>query len=158
MWLDSWGNDGSRDRFIYPSPWYNGRRDLRRARWSNALRRRAKGVTDSVLDVFIEDDAKEMVKIIEDEFKSLAIDYLLNETECKNAVEARSEKLDGSKLKDMYASDDRREFANDLLMPIVEKAISKRKKIYLPSDSNWQKGLREVLESIADNSENPATA
>ncbi|MBR4400864.1 MAG: hypothetical protein IKT09_04135 [Synergistes sp.] len=115
-------------------------------------------MTDSVLDVFIEDDAKEMVKIIEDEFKSLAIDYLLNETECKNAVEARSEKLDGSKLKDMYASDDRREFANDLLMPIVEKAISKRKKIYLPSDSSWQKGLREVLESIADNSENPATA
>lgn len=52
----------------------------------------AKGVTDSVLDVFIEDDAKEMVKIIEDEFKSLAIDYLLNEAECKNVVEALSGK------------------------------------------------------------------
>lgn len=118
----------------------------------------AQGVTDSVLDVFIEDDAKEMVKIIEEEFKTLAVDNLLNETECENAVEELKKKLDGSTLKDMYASDDRPGFANNLLTPVIEKEIPKREKIYLPAVSRWQIGLREILEDIADNSENLATA
>ena len=42
-------------------------------------------VTETVLDHFIEDDAKEMLRIIEVEFSQLAFDYLLNERRSKKS-------------------------------------------------------------------------
>ena len=106
--------------------------------------------TDYVLGKFIEDDADEMVRIIEKEFQSLAVDYLLNQKEAEKTVDKLGDVLDGKKLKDMFASDDRRKYARDMLVPLIENEVKKRKKIQALTDEQMAGSLRSVLEEIAD--------
>lgn len=115
--------------------------------------------TDTILGSFIEDDADEMIRIIQKEFEQLAQDYLLNQKEAEKSVDRLGETLDGKKLKDMFASKDRRTFARNLLTPIIENEVKKRKHISKISDEQMAKSLREVLESIADElGDNPEVA
>ena len=107
-------------------------------------------VSDAVLGAFIEDDADEMVRIIEKVFTQLAEDYLLNQKEAENIIENLSDKLNGKPLKDMFESDDRRAFAKNLLIDEIEKETAKRQMIILPSEEKMQVSLREVLEEISD--------
>lgn len=69
-----------------------------------------------------------MIRIIEDNFKDLATDYLLNKKEVENIVESLGKKLSGDMLKDMFASDNKNLFAKKLLKPIIEFEVRKRKK------------------------------
>lgn len=110
--------------------------------------------TNAVTGTFIEDDADEMVRIIQDEFTDMASEYLLNNKEAENIVDALKGDLSGGTLKEMFASSDRRKFAKDLLKKHIEKEVSKRKKITMPSQEEMQKSLREVLEEIEDKVEN----
>lgn len=107
-------------------------------------------ISGKVLDQFIEDDADEMVKIIEKVFQQLAIDYLLSEQEATNVVDKLKDKLNGKTLKNMFASSDRKQFARNLLIDSIELEVRKRKHIKLPSDKQMQSTLIEVLEDIAD--------
>lgn len=107
-------------------------------------------LSNAVLDSFIEDDADEMVRIIENVFQLLASDYLLNQKEAENVVDNLKNDLTGGTLKDMFASSNRENFAKKLLTPHIEKEIKKRKKIILPSDEEMQKCLCDVLEEIAN--------
>mgnify|MGYP000871913854 FL=1 len=107
-------------------------------------------VNDAVVGNFIEDDADEMVKIIQDEFMTLAEDYLLNQKEAEKSIDKLSEQLDGTLLKDMFASDDREEFARSILVPIVENEIKKRKHIGTVSDEVMLDSLKMVLEEISE--------
>ena len=106
--------------------------------------------TDYLVSKFVEDDAERMVSIIEEVFQSLAEEYMLNSVEAEKIVDKLSSKLDGKKLKEMFASDDRKLFAEGLIRPLIEEQISKRHHISLPSDDAMRITLREVLESIAD--------
>lgn len=110
-------------------------------------------VTDKVLDNFIEDDADEMVRIIQKQFESLATDYLLSQKEAEKSVDKLGEKLDGKMLKDMFASKDRKEYARKLLIPIIENETKKRKHIAAVSDEQITQSLKEVLENISDSVE-----
>lgn len=107
-------------------------------------------VNDAVVGNFIEDDADEMVKIIQDEFMILAEDYLLNQKEAEKSIDKLSEQLDGTLLKDMFASDNREEFARSILVPIVENEIKKRKHIGTVSDEVMLDSLKMVLEEISE--------
>lgn len=107
-------------------------------------------VNDAVVGNFIEDDADEMVKIIQDEFMILAEDYLLNQKEAEKSIDKLSEQLDGTLLKDMFASDDREEFARSILVPIVENEMKKRKHIGTVSDEVMLDSLKIVLEEISE--------
>lgn len=107
-------------------------------------------VSDTILGTFIEDDAEEMVKIIEKVFTQLAEDYLLNENEVNSIVKCLSEKLNDKILKNMYGSDDRRAYAENLLVEEIEKEIVKREKIILPSEDEMRESLKIVLEEISD--------
>lgn len=109
--------------------------------------------TEAVLGNFIEDDADEMVRIVQKQFEQLAQDYLLSQKEAEKAVDALGEKLDGKKLKDMFASSDRNKFARDILIPIIEKETRKRKHINALTDDQMALGLKEVLEDISDTME-----
>ena len=111
-------------------------------------------VSNAVLGVFIEDDADEMVGIIEKVFQELAVDYLLNQKEAENIVDALKQELTGNTLKDMFASSSRQMFAKKLLVKHIEDEVKKRKKIKMPSDKEMQKSLRMVLEEIADTQDN----
>ena len=107
-------------------------------------------VTKSVLDGFVEDDANEMVRIIQSVFEQLAGDYLLNKKEAENIVDRLQNRLDGSKLKDMYASSSRRSFAERIIRPLCEDEIKKRKTILLPDNKTLLSGVRNALEDIAE--------
>ena len=50
----------------------------------------------------------------------------------------------------MFASNDRSSFARDLIVPIVEKQVSQRELISLPSNEQMFKSVKDVLEAIAD--------
>ncbi len=107
-------------------------------------------VSNAVLGTFIEDDAEEMVRIIEKVFQELATDYLLNQKEAEAVVDSLKDDLSGGTLKDMFASSDRKAFARKLLLRHIEKEVKKRKKIVMPSDEAMKNSLRVVLEEMAD--------
>lgn len=107
-------------------------------------------ITDSILGTFIEDDADEMVRKIEEIFGSLAIDYLLNQDEAERIIDRLSGQLDGKKLKDMYASTNREQFAREMLTPLIEEETKKRMCVKSLTDSQMVEGLKNILEEIAD--------
>ena len=84
----------------------------------------ANKATSSVLDSFIEDDADEMVRIIEKQYCRLATDYLLNQKEAEKVADALKNFLDGGTLKEMYSCSDREDFAVNLLTPIIEDEVA----------------------------------
>ncbi len=110
-------------------------------------------VAETVLDHFIEDDAKEMLRIIEEEFSNLAFDYLLNEEEANKVIDNFRARNIPNALRDMYASSDRSNFARELFESDIIEIIKSRKKIVLPTDEELIQELGEVLEEISDTQE-----
>ena len=106
--------------------------------------------TNTVVGAFVEDDADEMVKIIESVFTDMASEYLLSQKEAEKSVDRLRDKLDGKVLKNMYASSDRKKFARKLLTPIIARETACRPVIHVPTQNQMIIGIREVLEEIAD--------
>lgn len=113
----------------------------------------ASKVTDTVVGSFIEDDAEEMIQIMQKEFQKLSSEYLLNKVEAEKVVDKLQDKLDGKMLKEMFASSDRQAFARNLLRPLMEKVILKREYINLPTDAQMIETIRNVLEGVSDSAE-----
>lgn len=113
--------------------------------------------TNAVLGKFVEDDADEMVRIIQKRFEVLSTDYLLNQDEAEKIVDNLSKSIDGKVLKNMFASKGRNEFADSLLIPLVEAEVKKRPHIKALTDEQIISSLKDVLEEISDNME-PALA
>lgn len=113
---------------------------------------------NKVLGTFIEDDADEMVCILEKQFEKMAGDYLLSKKEAETVAEILKDELTGSLLKDMFASSDRKRFAERLLADPIKKVVSKRSKIKLPTAEQMQCSLRNVLEELADAENAPELA
>lgn len=103
-----------------------------------------------MVGTFIEDDADDMVQIIQDVFTDMASEYLLSNKEAEKSVDKLRDKLDGKILKDMFASSDRKEFARNMLIPIIEKETAKRKIIYNLSTEQMINSVKIVLEEIND--------
>lgn len=99
-----------------------------------------------VTDEFLVDDAEVMLEIVQEQFACLTEDYLLNQGEAEQVVDLLKAELTGKALKDMYASDNREEFARDLLVECIESVVCKRKLIAMPSDEQMLAGLRMALE------------
>ena len=108
---------------------------------------------NKAVGAFVEDDANEMVKIIEKVFTDMAGEYLLNQKEAEKCADRLQDKLSGKTLKDMYASGSRSDFARDLLTPIIEQQVESRPVIHALTSEEMVQGVREVLEEIADASE-----
>lgn len=106
--------------------------------------------TNAVIGTFIEDDADEMVEIIQNVFTDMASEYLLSNKEAEKSVDKLKDKLDGKTLKDMFASGDREQFARNLLTPIVEKETSKREVIHNLTTEQMTNSVKVVLEEIGD--------
>ena len=100
----------------------------------------------AVLDEFIEDDAKEMMAIMEKVFGDLGAEYLLTKEEAV-AVLDDFQALDlPDVLRDMYAADDRRGYARDVLEPLVEERARARERVALPSREDLSKETSRLLE------------
>lgn len=115
----------------------------------------ASDISDSVMGAFIEDDADEMVKILEESFLELASDYLLTQREVEHVIDHLGESLTGENLKCMYASADRKAYAKALILPYVRKEIKRRKKISTLDQETMQRGLRLLLDEMADSNQSP---
>ena len=112
-------------------------------------------VSKAVLDGLIVDDAQEMIQILEEEFKDVVFDYLLNENEANAIMDlVKSDLNDGSKLKDMYASSNHRGYARRWLESCADTVIKRRPKVYLLSNEDMVRGLKKVLEYSDINSTN----
>lgn len=110
----------------------------------------ANKATDTVLGAFIEDDADEMVRIIERKFTDLANEYLLNQKEAERIIDALKDRLDGKMLKEMFAKSDRYAYAQSILVPLIEKEISKRKHIKIPTSEQMLIAIREIIEGVEE--------
>lgn len=110
-------------------------------------------VTNSVVGAFVEDDAIEMLRIIQTQFTELAGEYLLNQKEGEKAVDALAEKINGKNLMDMFATSDKDGFARDMITPIIENEVSKREPIKEILDDEMFFALKSLLEDFADNME-----
>ena len=114
--------------------------------------------TEKVTSLIGEDDADEMVSILQKEFETLANDYLLNAKEAEKCVDLLSEKLDGKTLKDMYASSNHSAFANNLLTPIIEDCTKKRAFVSIPDEQRISANVKAVLEALSDTEDGEAPA
>ncbi|OBT32255.1 hypothetical protein [Vibrio splendidus] len=109
----------------------------------------ANAAANAILDEFIEDDAKEMLDIVENVFGELAFDYLLNEEEAEAVIdEFKSEDVPDF-LRDMFAASSRRGFAKDKFEPMIQNIAKNRNIIHLPSDEQLIKKAGEVIEELA---------
>ncbi|WP_125581934.1 hypothetical protein [Levilactobacillus cerevisiae] len=87
--------------------------------------------TKKVLDIFVEDDAKEMYQVFKEEFLDVVMVSGLTHEEFQEILKMtfQNKKL-GSWLKDMFAANDSRNFARNILVSeAVSDILSKREKI-----------------------------
>lgn len=106
---------------------------------------------NAILSSFIEDDAKEMLNIINQELIPLVEEYLLSEDELDIVIDDLQRALVNEKLLEMYASNNRNDFANCLLRDIIEQVIRWRVKIRLPSSQSFIYGLGRVIDLASQN-------
>ena len=107
-------------------------------------------VSSGIMNGFIEDDANEMINIIQDVFVEVANEYLLNNKETEKATDKLKDKLDGNTLKEMYSRGFKENFARELLTPIIENEVLKRKFIPQISSEQMVASMRTVIEEIQD--------
>ena len=100
----------------------------------------------AVLDELIEDDAKEMLEIVEEVFGTLCVDYLLNEEEARAVLDDLQNQDLPVVLRDMYESDNRHTHARRILKPLVEEQARARKRITLPSNEDMVKQTGLILQ------------
>lgn len=103
---------------------------------------------DLIADYITDDDAEVMYGIIQDEFAQLCDDYVINEAEAENIVNRFNDSLDEDMFKDMYQSNDRPKFAEDILTPLFDEEVYKREIIQMPSDEEMRYELIEQLDGV----------
>lgn len=103
-----------------------------------------------VAGCFIEDDAVKMVAIINDRIVPLVQNFVLNEEELNIVLEELEAELRQGRLLDMFQSNDREAFADEMLTNIIKNVTRWRARIILPMNDELIKGLGRVLELAQD--------
>lgn len=103
---------------------------------------------EALIAPYYESDAEEMFEIIRDEFTILCGEYLINEDEGLHITEELSNLLTGDTLKDMYASEDRTQFARELIEPLFVTEVQKRPTIMTPSEEELRYEMKEAMQGV----------
>ena len=106
----------------------------------------------TVANQFAEDDAEEMVRILYERIVPLAQEYLLSQEELDLVLAELQMLLAGDKLLEMYASEDRAQFADTLLTDVIQRTIRWRVRIRVPDDGSFAEGMGRVLALSEDTS------
>lgn len=104
-----------------------------------------------LLNQFIEDDAVKLIEIVNNRFAILANEYLLSKSELDLAVEVLRGCLVHSKLLEMYASEDRMRFADELIEKCIQSIIVWRTRVRIPGQFVLAKGISRVLDRLENN-------
>lgn len=108
-------------------------------------------VSRTILDRFIEDDAIELVRIINKQFSILAFDYLLSEEEVELTLEVLRGCLIQSKLLEMFTAKNRELFADELILECINSVIIWRTKVRVPSQLQFVDGVSRVIKGLENN-------
>ena len=103
---------------------------------------------EALIEPFYKSDAEEMFDIINVEFTSLCEDYLINNDEGIHITDNLKNVLAGDKLKDMFASEDRTQFAHDMLEPLFIEEVKHRQKIVVPTEAQLRQEMKSTLHGI----------
>ncbi len=95
-----------------------------------------------------EGDAQQMYEIISAKFEDLSEDYMITQEEGDAIVIQLQEALSSSKLKDMYASEDRESFVVELMTPMFEEQLANRDKISMPSEDEVRYAMLDEMQGI----------
>ena len=106
------------------------------------------GFAADKLSDYITDDADEMYVIVQDSFAQKCDDYLVNESEAQNIADCFNGMLTEDMFKDMYQSEDREAFIDEILTPLFENEISKRPKYDTPTDEEMRTTLKNDLQGV----------
>jgi outer membrane lipoprotein SlyB len=109
------------------------------------------------MDQLAEDDAKRMLRFVEEVVEELAIDYLLSEAEIKQLIECVKKKVDPAWLRSMYqvrtgADHDaaRRAFAHGEFDEVCLEIAKKREKVTLPLPEQVQAQIDELANELLE--------
>lgn len=103
---------------------------------------------DAIADLIAEDDADEMIRIIEMQFSEIATEYFLNEEEVNQAVDNLQKLVTADMLKQMYQYRDYNAFARQLIEMAIDPIVAERAFIELPTEDEYASYLTNVLEAI----------
>lgn len=103
---------------------------------------------EALIAPYYESDAEEMFNIISEEFTILCGDYLINEEEGIRITEVLKGKLIGDVLKDMYASEDRYQFARELMEPLFIDEVKQRTVIIIPTEEELRYEMKQTLQGV----------
>lgn len=102
----------------------------------------------AVADLIAEDDADEMIHIIETQFPVIASEYFLNEEEVNQSIENIQNLITAEMLKQMYQYKDREKFARQLVEMSIDPVVTQREYVKLPSEDEYSEYLTDALEAI----------
>ena len=111
-------------------------------------------VSRGLLNSFIEDDAVKLTQIINNRFSVLAHEYLLNEDEIELSIEALKACLVRGKLLDMFASSNKDNYADSLILQCINSIIVWRTTIRIPSQLRFTEGIGRVINGLENNTFN----
>ena len=95
----------------------------------------AGGVTHGAMDMILEDDAIQIMRLVEQEFISICEQYILTENEVYSCLSLLKEKLTKKELKNIYANNNRSEYIRKLIIESVKPIVARRKFILNPNES-----------------------
>lgn len=102
----------------------------------------------AVADIIAEDDADEMIEIIETLFSDIAAEYFLNEDEVNRSIENLQGLITAEMLKQMYQYRDHESFARQLIEMAIDPVVVQRQYVELPSEEEYADFLTDALEAI----------
>lgn len=108
---------------------------------------------DALADLIAEDDADEMIRIIEAQFTDIALEYFLTEDEVNKAVENLGGLITPNTLKEMFQYKDRNLFARQLIEMAIDPVVADREYIDLPSEEEYSAYVEEAIEEMYEASE-----
>ncbi|WP_211228772.1 hypothetical protein [Desulfovibrio cuneatus] len=113
----------------------------------------AGSASSAAMNLIIEDDSKEIILIIEQSFLDLANEHLLTQREVEHTVDHLGEALTNEDLKKIFASTNREALAKQLIIPHVQRELSRRRVITTPNDQALLYGLSLWINEQAEYSE-----
>lgn len=97
----------------------------------------------ALLDQLVEDDAKQMLAVLQEVVAELGSEYLLSKAEVDQLLVLIKDKIDAAFLRRMYASSDAKAHARKEMEPHFKTVISKRPLVSGPSAADIQRALEE---------------
>lgn len=108
----------------------------------------ANALTKNALDNIYKGDADKMYTVLTDVYKEGCVDYLLNEEEASVVVNKLSQELNTDKLKDMFSSENREEYAKNLLNPLFLEVTKQRAPIKVATEREVRDEMKKMSKGI----------